>query len=723
MSENNVNQDGTPSSSNQSGLAAFNLGDWLVEPSLNRISNNQGSVQISPRNMKVLCFLASGDGTVVSRVDLLEKIWSGVVVGEEVLTGAISELRQTLNDDTRKPRYIETIRKGGYRLIVPVVPVGESNENTPSDSSTLELSPTTNNSTGFSKPKRLWLLLLLPFLVLGFSFINRSETEMETEDFWRTVPLTSLVGQERHPALSPDGSRVAYVRREFGKDESQLYLRQCGTNNEILLYEDKFQFLYTNWSVDGSTIAFIASHTDKEVLKIIPSLGGVVRDMAVFEGYCRGLDWSPDGRKIVVSLEEAEKLPSLSFLDLETKQFDPLFPTGRTGNRDVLPAYSPDGQTLAFVRSGKQAIQDIYTLDLGDENAEPRRITRKLASFSSLDWLPDGKTLVATAQTNDRRQLWRIDLASGEMLLQELGQRHVIQTSAAANGPGLVLSGLNLNYDVAEIDIQQLQAAPTGYQPKSVLSSTWLDYQPRVSPVTGQVAFISDRRGELQIYLTDGEGETARPVTNSNKGRIWNLRWSADEKFLCYTMNYEQVPAYFSLDIASNTTTRLPISIDGYQILEFSKNGNWIYVNYNEGDAWKFARIDLDGTNRQEILPYPIELIWENVSDNTLYYYKPGQSQVYYQRPGLSESEQTLPFDLPGKLLFTSDGKHIYALSSIAEKNTLFRWNLATEELEELGQFQGRIAGSISVSHDGTRILTTIETHRDLDLLLIPDFQ
>ncbi len=96
------------------------IGDWLVQRDLNRITKDGKSIQLEPKVMEVLVFLARNPGEVLSRQDFHEAIWPGTFVGDEVLTYSISELRRALGDDARNPRIIETIPRRGYRLIAPV---------------------------------------------------------------------------------------------------------------------------------------------------------------------------------------------------------------------------------------------------------------------------------------------------------------------------------------------------------------------------------------------------------------------------------------------------------------------------------------------------------------------------------------------------------------------------------------------------------------------------
>ena len=97
----------------------FRIGEFLVSPALNQISRNGTSARIEPKAMRVLVYLAEHPG-VVSKEHLISAVWPDVFVSEDVLPGCISALRKTLNDSARQPRFIETIHKGGYRLLVPV---------------------------------------------------------------------------------------------------------------------------------------------------------------------------------------------------------------------------------------------------------------------------------------------------------------------------------------------------------------------------------------------------------------------------------------------------------------------------------------------------------------------------------------------------------------------------------------------------------------------------
>jgi DNA-binding winged helix-turn-helix (wHTH) protein len=100
--------------------ADFRIGEWLVQPRLNRLSRGERVVQIEPKLMDVLVYLASNAHEVVSKNDIMDAVWPDLFITESVISRAIAGLRRALGDDARHPRFIETILKRGYRLITDV---------------------------------------------------------------------------------------------------------------------------------------------------------------------------------------------------------------------------------------------------------------------------------------------------------------------------------------------------------------------------------------------------------------------------------------------------------------------------------------------------------------------------------------------------------------------------------------------------------------------------
>jgi urea transport system substrate-binding protein len=75
---------------------------------------------LRPKTFEVLLYLARNPQRLVTKQELLDHIWTDTVVCDELLRGYIRELRETLGDDAKNPRYIETVPARGYRFLLRV---------------------------------------------------------------------------------------------------------------------------------------------------------------------------------------------------------------------------------------------------------------------------------------------------------------------------------------------------------------------------------------------------------------------------------------------------------------------------------------------------------------------------------------------------------------------------------------------------------------------------
>ncbi len=105
---------------------SFRLGQWMVEPTLDRISQDGREVRLRPRAMDVLTVLALSAGKLVSKRSLIDDVWHTEFVSDHALTQVVAELRAALGDDAGNPSFIENIPRRGYRLVASVTPVAES---------------------------------------------------------------------------------------------------------------------------------------------------------------------------------------------------------------------------------------------------------------------------------------------------------------------------------------------------------------------------------------------------------------------------------------------------------------------------------------------------------------------------------------------------------------------------------------------------------------------
>jgi TolB-like protein/DNA-binding winged helix-turn-helix (wHTH) protein len=101
----------------------FRIGEWQAFPLQNEIRGPAGNEHLEPIVMQVLTCLAENAGDVVERDELLESIWNSRAFSYEPLNRCIFELRKKLGDNPKRPKYIQTVPKRGYRLICEVAPL------------------------------------------------------------------------------------------------------------------------------------------------------------------------------------------------------------------------------------------------------------------------------------------------------------------------------------------------------------------------------------------------------------------------------------------------------------------------------------------------------------------------------------------------------------------------------------------------------------------------
>ncbi len=111
--------------------SVWTVGPWRVNAGTGELRRGDESLRVEPKVAEVLVYLARHAGQVVSRDALLTAVWPAVVVGDDALTQAIIKLRKALGDDARRPAYIETLAKRGYRLIAPVSAADEPDRGSP----------------------------------------------------------------------------------------------------------------------------------------------------------------------------------------------------------------------------------------------------------------------------------------------------------------------------------------------------------------------------------------------------------------------------------------------------------------------------------------------------------------------------------------------------------------------------------------------------------------
>lgn len=93
---------------------------YIFDARVGRLIGPQGEIRLRPKTFEALAVLLEASPAVVSRDDLVWRVWEGRAVSDTVVAQAISEIRHALGDTARDPTYIETVHRRGYRFMHPV---------------------------------------------------------------------------------------------------------------------------------------------------------------------------------------------------------------------------------------------------------------------------------------------------------------------------------------------------------------------------------------------------------------------------------------------------------------------------------------------------------------------------------------------------------------------------------------------------------------------------
>ncbi len=107
---------------------AYRFSSFRLDPQTWRLRKNSEFRPLRPKTFSILRYLLDNAGQLVSKEDLFKEIWPGVNVENSALRVCMNELRQALDDDPHRPRFVETVHRRGYRFIAPVDMVADDDE-------------------------------------------------------------------------------------------------------------------------------------------------------------------------------------------------------------------------------------------------------------------------------------------------------------------------------------------------------------------------------------------------------------------------------------------------------------------------------------------------------------------------------------------------------------------------------------------------------------------
>jgi DNA-binding winged helix-turn-helix (wHTH) protein len=99
--------------------APIQFGGFVLLPAEGRLLRDGRDIALAPKPFETLLYLIRHADHVVSKHELLDAVWPGTYISEDGLVQCVVEIRRALGDSAKAPRFIQTLPKRGYRLLVP----------------------------------------------------------------------------------------------------------------------------------------------------------------------------------------------------------------------------------------------------------------------------------------------------------------------------------------------------------------------------------------------------------------------------------------------------------------------------------------------------------------------------------------------------------------------------------------------------------------------------
>jgi Tol biopolymer transport system component len=570
-----------------------------------------------------------------------------------------------------------------------------------------------------------WLLVSRPTPGSGSKRASESAPAV-----MRTVPFTALPGREWGPSFSPDGSQVAFAWTGEGGDNGDIYVKlvEGGTPQRLTTNPD--WDTSPVWSSDGHSIFFTRFSEERRERAIftIPAIGGPERkllstNITLSEASRTRIDSSPDGKFLVYS-DAQEGRPRGPFLEIYRLAVESLETSRLTSPPaqmvgDEQPVYSPDGQTLAFVRMSTVGSADLYLMPAG--GGEASRLTFDNQLIEGLAWTPDGRSIVFSSRRGGVLGLWRVSPSGGEPerlgvgdnaslpAISRLGQRLAYTTGSGAtsiwrvdlpDSPGKTISRIK------------------------VLSTTTRDELPQISPDGKRIVFDSTRSGSQEIWVCDSDASNLLQLTKLGRPATGTPRWSPDGRSIAFDTRIEDQSDIYV--IAANGGMPRRLTDDPAEDSDpcWSRDGRWIYFQSNRSGEFQVWKMSADGGDAVQVTKHGGVCPFESPDGQFLYYMKVFPLVLW--RIPVEGGEEALALDQlrPDYSLWAVAEKGIYFVEREGTGGWVIEFfSFATRGLTRVAAMERPPGFGLAVSPDTRWLLYTQVDVNSTDITLVENFR
>lgn len=610
-----------------------------VEPGSFQVFKAGTVLPLEPKAFEVLIFLIEHRGRLIEKEELLNAVWKDAFVTQNAMTRVIAHLRKALGEDAKEARYIETVPTRGYRFIAEVEVATDAGRREPGE--TIREAPLAEEGDsaarmatespsvhhllaakeakvrqGFQRllsPKMLALAgafgAVLIAGALGWKLLTRPRVSGSTGAS-SAAQITSSLGLDFYPALSPDGNSIAYSSDRSGNFE--LYVKPLTPGGrEIQITSDGAQNFEPAWSPDGRRIAYYSKN--RGGIWVMPALGGAARQLIELGSRPA---WSRDGSFIAFQSDGLADLgatswgvgPSSTIWIVPAKggsatQITQVSnPPGAHGS----PSWSPDGKRIVFGTYESNAMSEIWTVSVRER--ELKRLTRNQQLYYDPTYSPDGQYIyyaVVSGSSNFGLWKFRISTDSGEPVGEPAQVVNTTPTrikhlTLAADGKKLAYAAVSMVSNLWSVPVSPGSSEATGTALPLTQDTSYRNSIPAFSPDGSKIAFVSWRSGTNQnIWLIDADGRSPAPLTTDAAGdpfccNIYPSWFPAGDQIAFFSLHGEH-PVLRSVVLRSGGIQPLIDLDQSIEVPRMSADGKQIAFNSRKGGTVNVWTVPIGG--------------------------------------------------------------------------------------------------------------------------------
>jgi Tol biopolymer transport system component/DNA-binding winged helix-turn-helix (wHTH) protein len=478
-------------------------------------------VVLAPKVFDTLLALIESSGRVVTREELLDRVWARAAVEEGGLSRNISILRKALGEKPDEHLYIVTVPGRGYQFTAEVCELGRN------DDGAVTPAPEIGGRSGGklshlgARTRVSAVIGIVVCAAVGIGYVLNRHTESRTTVSQHLI--STFAGSHRAPTISPDGTRVAFVNVVSG-GVSQVWIRSVAGGEPRQLTFDVDAADRPRWSPLGDQIVYtrIQSAASRQVQTSIWAVapdGGAPRKL-IDQG--RNASWSHDGGSLV--FERGSDIWTSDADGGDQRRVEGIPPTDLLLT-DRTPAFSPDGSHIAFFHPERGPIGDVWIAPTAGGQA--RRLTSGVARGGGLTWTSDGGSIVFASRHAGSMTLWNVRAKGGKPEPVLVGAGEDTDPEFAHDGRRLVYTNTRSSFALV------VQDAATGRTRELLESRTDVVF-PSFSPQSDRIAFFQlTGDGDAHVFTITTEGSDLTRIT---RGQQHNSlpQWSADGATIYY---------------------------------------------------------------------------------------------------------------------------------------------------------------------------------------------